>query len=112
MLACDLPLTFPCGTLQNVTAYVTTLDSSCSVVLGHDWLARYNPSIDWTSSHITFGPPRELKTLSTREEEPLLVPPTTTDPPHPIPIKLVDAQSFLMASKLEGSQVFQLNVSS
>ena len=33
------------------------------------------------------------------------------DPPHSIPIALVNAQTFLMASKLDRSQVFQLNVS-
>ena len=31
-LVCDLPICFPCGTLQSVAFYVTHLDSSCLVV--------------------------------------------------------------------------------
>ena len=70
-LACNLNLCFPCGTHQTVTTYVTTLDSSCSVVLGHDWLAKYNPLIDWTSSQVMFRPPvANSKPVSTREEPP------------------------------------------
>ena len=112
-LACDLPLYFPCGTLQTVTAYVTTLDSSCSIVLGHDWLAKYNPSINWTSSQIKFRTfAANSNPTPARAETPLLANSTTTEPPDSISIALVDAQTFLRASELDGSQVFQLSISS
>jgi hypothetical protein len=34
--------------------YVTKLDSSTAFVFGHNWLHRYNPSIDWSAGQITY----------------------------------------------------------
>jgi hypothetical protein len=52
--ALDLRISFLTGEEQEVTFYVTSLDSSCSVVLGHSWLTRYNLSIYWVLGGITF----------------------------------------------------------
>jgi hypothetical protein len=49
-----LLVTFPCGEKFNLTFYVTPLDSSCSAILGYNWLKQYNPLIDWTSNQISF----------------------------------------------------------
>jgi hypothetical protein len=34
--ATDLPIRFPTGEVHSVTFYVTPLDSSCSLILGHN----------------------------------------------------------------------------
>ena len=49
-----LTIRFPDGFSMSVDFYLTTLDPSCSAVLGHSWLRRYNPQIDWSSGRITF----------------------------------------------------------
>jgi len=64
----SLPVKFPCMTLD---FYVTLLDSCCSLVLGHSWLTRYNPLIDWVSGSISFRPPSLL-------QSPASVPPVET----------------------------------
>ena len=56
--------------------YVTPLDSSCTLVLEHRWLTRYNPSIDWVEGSI------EFHTKAT-----LVSPPALTLSPKPEPGK-------------------------
>lgn len=124
----EYPITFPTGEVLNLTFYVTPLDSSCSAVLGYNWLRQYNPLVDWSSGHISFrsalhkGPapsttPVESATLvagpsptsPSLPEEPLLLDPlhSGVSTPH---ISFINAATYQRACKLEGSQVFQLSL--
>src|SRR5258705_12686710 len=56
----QMPITFSTGEMHHLELFVTSLDENYSLVLGYDWLARHNLSIDWTETKIMF---RELKNL-------------------------------------------------
>ena len=67
----SLPVKFPFSECMTLDFYITLLNSCCSLVLGHSWLTRYNPLIDWVSGSISFRPPSLL-------QSPASVPPVET----------------------------------
>ena len=48
----DALVRFSTNDILTVSFYITKLDSSSAFVFGHNWLHRYNPSIDWRASQI------------------------------------------------------------
>ena len=125
----NLPIIFPTGNCMNLDFYVTPLDSSCSLVLGYNWLARHNPLIDWVNGSINFRPSLQENLAPSRvaANTPLASPSCldtplqSSDSAVSIPasetsvsnsgrpnIAIIGAAAFLRASKLPGSHNFEL----
>ena len=102
------PVCFPTGESMTLSFYVTLLDPHCSVVLGHDWLSRYNPLIDWVTGRITFRStataiPPSLRALSSVDSASpvsasVSVTEDTSDSPARPDICLINAAAFARAS--------------
>jgi len=115
----DLSVLFPTGESITFTFYVTPLDPSCPVVLGYNWLTRYNPLIDWALGHIIFrpqiiDPSFPSMTSSARAAKlPSQTPLVSVDTPKPsVPqISLIGAAAYMRACKLPGSQSYSIHLS-
>ena len=108
------------GDITPTTFYVTPLDGSCSLVLEHNWLTLHNPLIDWVVSSISFHAPKQTMpaTPSSPPQPPDLPPPADTTPSDihqfsdckPDHIVIISAPAFALASCLEGSTQFSLQL--
>ena len=122
--AIKLPIHLPTGEETPMEFLVTPLDSTCAIVLGLDWLARYNPLIDWVQRCLTFHTARTDNLDPTSVASPI---PESTTTPNPLPpvwpptltshnftapprISLISAAAYASACRLKGSQAFRLNL--
>jgi len=107
-----LPLTLIDGTVnQNVTRiitlliqlicsyscapefYLTQLDRTSQVVLGHNWLSSHNPYVDWKEGTLTF--PQAAKPTDPAERETNTGLGKSRDPPQQCPsIALINAIAY------------------
>ena len=56
---------FPSGEVHSQDLFVTHLDSPCDLVLGYNWLNRFNPLINWSDATISFRSISHSLSLST-----------------------------------------------
>jgi hypothetical protein len=52
--AADITIRFTTNDILRLKFYITKLDSTSAFVFGHNWLHRYNPSIDWSAGQIVY----------------------------------------------------------
>jgi len=124
--AIKLDIQFSTGEVNSETFYITPLDSSCVLVLGHSWLTHYNPLIDWVLGHIEFrkgtlrmpASPVPPSVKSTSASASMAPPPEDSSPPSDFDspqltapyISLIGAATFAHACKLMGSTNFTLYI--
>ena len=122
--AIKLNFQFSTGEVTSKTFFVTPLDSSCVLVLGHSWLTHYNLLIDWVLGHIEFRkgtlqmpaapvPPSDESTPASASaaSHPPDSPPTSDLPPSSAPyISLIGTAAFAHACKLPRAMNFTLYI--
>jgi len=125
--AVNISVQFPAsGDVTPMTFYLALLDSECMIVLGHNWLTRYNLLIDWVLSSLTFQTPAQ--SLLAPPSTPSLVQSGNPDSglsgqstPGPVPsvdtlvftpphISPINTAAFVRACKLKGSTKYQLQL--
>jgi len=56
----SLPIRLPCSYSCQIEFFVTKLEGTYPIVLGHNWLTQPNPLIDWRKGTMEFNPPEPM----------------------------------------------------
>src|SRR6266436_340167 len=91
----QMPITFSTGETHHLEFFVMTLDENYSLVLGYDWLAQHNLSIDWMETKITFRKPKNPKEKLASSEK--------------IDIRMVSALMMTKLCKDPGTPAFMIS---
>ena len=81
-------------------------------MLGHNWLTRYNPLIDWVLGSIKFHSPSQTDSLTSPETAAMA--PLSSDPLTPtlliaLKVSFINAAAaFTCLSEMDNNQVYQL----
>ena len=94
--------------------YITPLEASCIAVLGHNWLTRYNPLIDWVLGSIKFHSLLQTDFLTSPETVAMAL--LSSDPLTPTllvapKVSFVNTAAFARLSKMDDNQLYQLFLS-
>ena len=128
----SLPIRFPCSYSCQIEFFVTKLEDTYPIVLGHNWLTQHNPLVDWRKGTLEFNAPEPAdQPISPQydlepQNPPLKTPLSSENSPiYPIPapenqlsndqfspekpqISLVNATAFKIACKTKGTINFQI----
>ena len=117
--AIELPIRFTSGETLVLRFLLTSLDKTCMVVLRHNWLTWYNPTIDWVLGQISFrtnpnkplNPRYPLAQCATATNASILTPPKYPHEFAPPPILFVNAAAFSLLCKRSDTWTYHLDIS-
>ena len=111
---------FKTGDITLTSFYVTLLDGSCSLVLGHNWLTHNNLLIDWAMSSISFHSPEQSMPANLRASPQPSTPLSSAELPTSNPLRfsdckaphitLVSTPAFALACRLKGSMQYSMQL--
>ena len=113
--------------------YITKLDSTSAFVFGHNWLHRYNPSIDWSAGQITYfrrlppsvpssarpgtngSPEPPVASLNSASDPLPSDSPSISDPlgnsSSPPSVSFINAAAYARLARVKGNTIFSISIS-